>query len=191
VSKQLTINDNQLGLAELEAALTAHPSVRQSAVAVHGDVMGRRLVGYVVCSPGSCPQNSELCRHLSAALPGHIVPDVFVMVDRLPLTAGGELDRQELAKATRGAANPLMPAVVGGLPAEVADIWREVLGTDSVSMSDDFFDLGGHSLAITRISARIRSRIGVDVPLAVFYDITTVPGIVAAIEEIRCSSHDA
>jgi acyl carrier protein len=192
VREQAAIDDHQFELAELEAALGTHPGVMQAAAAVHGDAMGRHLVGYIVSDPGSCPQASDLRRHLSAALPGHPVPDLFVMIDRLPVTSGGEVDRQALSRAARGdgTLSPPGPAIVGGLAADVADIWREILGVDSVSLSDDLFDLGGHSLTITRISVRIRSRIGVDVPLAAFYDTPTVPGIVTVIEQIRCAPDD-
>jgi acyl carrier protein len=77
------------------------------------------------------------------------------------------------------------PEVLSGSAADVADIWREVLGIEVVGMYDNLFDLGGHSLTITRIAVRIRSRMGVDVPLTAFYDTPTVLGISSAVERAR------
>ena len=111
-----------------------------------------------------------------------------MLVDRLPETDQGTLDTATLRRAGRGKPDgPDGPAgapqIVGGLAAEVADIWREVLGLDRIDLADDLFDLGGHSMTITRLSVQIRSRLGVDVPLSVFYDTPHVAGVVAAIEE--------
>ena len=172
-------------LQELEAALEAHPLVERAAVAVVGDEVEQRVVACVVGGPGGAPGAAELRRHLAAAASACPRPDAFVALDRLPLTPAGEPDRRALALATRGAAAlARAPAMLGGLVADVADHWREVLDVESVRLGDDLFDLGGHSLAIGRISARIVARWGVEVPLVVFYDTPTIPGIASAIEEL-------
>lgn len=180
-------DDGGLALRELEAALAAHPQVGGAAVAVLGEAGDEQLVACVVGAPGGTPDGPDLRRHLAAALPGAELPDVFVLLDRLPLTPTGEVDRETLGGVTRGDPGS-GPAIVGGVAAEVADIWREVLQVDAVSLCDDLFDLGGHSLAITRMVGRIRSRMGVKIPLESFYDTPTVPGIASAVEEIRRSS---
>jgi acyl carrier protein len=170
----------------VEAALVAHPEVSQAGVAELGEAEERQPVAYLVCPSGRLPDSRLLREHLSATVPEPLLPAVFVAVDRLPLTAGGQPDRVALAAAVRGApGDPAAPVIVDGLAATVADIWREVLGVDAVGLADNLFDLGGHSLTITRIAGRIRQRLGYDLPLTVFYDTPTVAGIVAAIESVR------
>jgi acyl carrier protein len=145
------------------------------------------LAGYVVAAPGDPPDAAELSRHLAVTLPAYMVPGVFVRLDRLPLTPNGKLDRAALPPPPRPAPDaPAEPAApLDGLAAEVADIWREVLRIDRIGLDDDLFDLGGHSLTIIRIAARIHARLRVEVPLQAFYDTPTVAGIVAAIGEAQ------
>jgi surfactin family lipopeptide synthetase A len=180
-----------LELEETEAALTAHPRVREAAVAVHRDAMDERLVAYVVADPAPGGDLDRLCCHIAAARPEGRAPDVFVTVDRLPRGDDGAVDRAALPDATRGEdpASP-GPAVLGGTAATIADIWREVLRVDAVRLSDNLFDRGGHSLAITRMAIRIREELRVEVPQTVFYDTPTVPAIAAAIEEFAHSCHE-
>lgn len=161
------------------------PQVAAAAVLVGGDEIEPQLLAFVVPSGAQLPEPATLRRRLAGKLPDVARLDAFVLVDRLPETDQGDLDIEALHRAGRGEADGLTgaPEIVGGLAAEVADIWREVFGLDRVDLTDDLFDLGGHSLTITRISVQIRSRLGVDVPLSVFYDTPTVTGVVAAIEE--------
>lgn len=180
-----------LELAATEAALAAHPLVREAAVVVHRDEMDEQLVAYVVPDASGSPADLDrLCCHMAAARPQSRLPDAFVTVDHLPRGSDGGVDRDALPYATRGEdpASP-GPAVRGGIAATIADIWREVLRVDVVRLCDNFFDLGGHSLAITRTAIRIREELRVEVPLTVFYDTPTVPAIAAAIEESAHSSH--
>lgn len=181
-----------LELEATEAALAAHPLVREAAVVLHRDEMAEQLVAYVVPDSASSPgELDRLCCHVAAARPSSRLPDVFVTVDRLLRNSDGEVDRDTLPNATRGelAASP-GPAVRGGIAATIADIWREVLRVDAVRLCDNFFDLGGHSLAITRTTIRIREELGAEVPLTVFYDTPTVPAIAAAIEGPAHSGHE-
>lgn len=171
-------------LEKLEAALEAHPAVDQAAVAVHQDAFDTPLIAYVAVSGGD-GLSAELRRHLSATLPGATPPDLFVLVDRLPRAPDGGVDRAALPTAGRGATDgAAAPEIVAGPAAVVADVWREILRVDRVDLRDDLYSLGGHSLSITRMAVQIKSRTGVEVPLTVFYDTPTVPGIAAALEEL-------
>jgi acyl carrier protein len=177
---------DMLDLEQTETALAAHPRIRAAAVVVHRDELDEQVVAYVVGAV------DRLCCHMAATRPDGTLPDVFVAVDRIPRTADGGVDRNALRHATRGEdPDSPGPVVSGGIAAEIADIWREVLRVESVRLSDNLFDLGGHSLAITRMTIRIRDRLRVEVPLTVFYDTPTVPAIAAAIEEFAHSCHEA
>jgi amino acid adenylation domain-containing protein len=187
VDGQVKLRGHRIELGEIESCLLAHPLVAQAAVAMRTDGRDPYLAGYVVAAPGDPPDAAELSRHLAVTLPAYMVPGVFVRLDRLPLTPNGKLDRAALPAPDRPAPDmPAEPAApLDGLAAEVADIWREVLRIDRIGLDDDLFDLGGHSLTIIRIAARIHARLRVEVPLQAFYDTPTVAGIVAAIGEAQ------
>jgi acyl carrier protein len=117
-----------------------------------------------------------------------MVPGAWVVLDRLPLTPHGKLDRAALPPPPEAPPVPQsLPEsdVDGGDPmaAAVRDIFLEVLRLDDIGPDDDLFDLGGHSLTITRIMARMRQQLGIDVPLEVFFDTPTVAGVVEAARE--------
>jgi acyl carrier protein len=180
---------DELKLREAEEILTAHPLIRQAVVMVQGDEMAEQVVAYIV---GDLDDSAELadplCCYL-AAKQAVLIPGAFIKIDRMPQEVNGEIDREALKKASRGSQSTPGPRVMGWVAAMVADTWRDVLRVDSVTLADNFFDLGGHSLSITRMSVRIREEIDVDIPLTVFFDSPTVPGIASAIGETRHSCH--
>ena len=163
---------------KLEVALTAHPEVERAAVAVHKGAFEEPLIAYVAGGDGL--RDADLDGHLAETLPGATPPDLFVLVDRLPSTPDGGLDRAALPTAGRGAGAG--PEIVAGAAAVVADVWREILRVERVDLNDDLYSLGGHSLSITRMVVQIKARTGVELPLGVFYDSPTVPGIAVALE---------
>ncbi|MEV7964452.1 amino acid adenylation domain-containing protein [Sphaerisporangium sp. NPDC088356] len=185
---QVKIRGHRVELGEIEARLLEHPLVAEAAVVLRPE--DQRLVAYVV--PKSEPGvglTAGLREHLARALPGVMVPGVFVPLDRLPLTPARKLDRAALpdppARAEEvspppGAADPLV--------GEVTRIWEEVLKMDGIGPDEDLFDLGGHSLTVTQIASRIRKRLGVDVELDVFFDTPTIDGVVAAIRLVRAEA---
>lgn len=171
---------------QAEASLSALPHIKQAAIMLHGTV-DQQLVAYLVAEPGRIIDPAELYYRLSSRLPEAEVPEVYVVLDGLPLTAEGKPDRTALRAAVRGGGpgHHRAPRILSGPAAEIADIWREVFGLDTVSLSDDLFDLGGHSLTITRMALRIRSRMDIEIPLTVFYDTPTILGIASAVERAR------
>lgn len=179
-----------LRLREAGEILAAHPLIDQAVVLVQGDEMTEQVVGYIV---GDIDDDAELLDPLCCYLATEqdVIPGTFVKIDRMPQADNGEVDGEALKHATRGGQGSSPPRIMGGLTAVIADTWRDILRVDSVTLSDNFFDLGGHSLAITRMSIRIREGMGVDLPLTVFYDSPTVPAIASAIGEVLHSRHKA
>ncbi len=119
---------------------------------------GKRLVAYVVPRAGHDADPAELRGFLRAQLPEHLIPSAFVVLDELPLTASGKLDRQSLPApeesriaATSAGAAPSTPA-----EAALAGLWAEVLGLDSVRVDQDFYTLGGDSILLLKLCARAR-----------------------------------
>ncbi|MCX4715097.1 amino acid adenylation domain-containing protein [Streptomyces virginiae] len=185
---QVKVRGYRIELGEIENALTRHPDVRDCVVIVDEDSVGEpRLVAYWV--PGGAERadrTTELREHLGRTLPAYMLPNVFVALDRLPLTLNGKVDRRALP-----APEALRPDLGGafeaaGTPVEkaLAEIWADVLSVDRVGLDDDFFDLGGHSMLATQVVARSKEQFGVAMTLRIFFDLPTVRELAAALEEL-------
>ncbi|MCX5199524.1 non-ribosomal peptide synthetase [Streptomyces sp. NBC_00249] len=171
-------------LAEIESTLAAFPGLAHVAVVAHEAGADTRLAAYVVPEAGQDqPDLTALREHVREALPGYMVPAVFTVIDRLPLTANGKVDRAALPvpefrgeSAYRAPANPTEEVI--------CRIFGQVLGLPEVGVEDDFFDLGGHSLLAMRLLNRIRAELGVEVEIRTLFNTPTVAGLaeVVAVE---------
>ncbi|MYW05294.1 amino acid adenylation domain-containing protein [Streptomyces sp. SID3343] len=187
---QVKLRGHRIEPGEIETRLTTHPKVAQAAVRlVDPDAESARLVAYLVLAPGcGVPEPDELRAFLARGLPAAMVPGAFVVLDAFPLTPNGKVDRAGLPEPAT--VRPQTAAEPMGTPSDevteaVRVIWAEVLELDDLGVDEDLFDLGGHSLTITRIAARIRKRLGVEVPLDVFFDTPTVAGVTVAVRELQ------
>ena len=181
---------DELRLREAGKILAAHPLIDQAIVLAQGDEMAEQVVGYIIGDIDDAAEREDpLCCYL--ATEQGVIPGTFVKIDRMPQADNGDVDNVALKSSTRGGQGSPHPRIMGGLTAIIADTWRDILHVDSVTLSDNFFDLGGHSLAITRMAVRIREEMEVDLPLTVYYDSPTVPAIASAIGEVLHSRHMA
>ncbi|HSK77319.1 MAG TPA: amino acid adenylation domain-containing protein, partial [Thermoanaerobaculia bacterium] len=184
VDHQVKVRGFRIELGEIEAALAAHPWVAEAVVLAREDLPGGRdLVAYVVPAADGAAAG-ELRDYLRSKLPAYMVPGRFVMLEALPRTATGKVDRralpapaQELPGAGTAPRTPVEELVAGA--------WAEVLGRGPVGREDDFFALGGHSLLATQVVSRLRGALGVDLPLRAFFASPTVAGVAAAVEDRR------
>lgn len=166
---QVKIRGVRVEPGEVEHALAAHREVRTARIVAHnGGSAGTRLVAYVVPREGATPSVGQLRAHLRRLVPEHMVPAAYVVLDRLPLTSSGKLDRAALPPPVWGQAADLPVAAPPRtvLELRLAEIWAEVLDVDRVGAEDDFFELGGHSLLAGRLVAEVERRLGLVVPLA-------------------------
>ncbi len=170
IDHQVKIRGFRVEPGEVEARLAAHPEVREAVVLVREDAPGdRRLVGYAVPRSGGVAA-AELREHLRLRLPEHMVPAALVLLDELPLTRNGKVDRAALpAPDGAGAARELV-APRTATEAMVAGIWAEVLGVERVGAADSFFELGGHSLLATQVVSRVRAACGVELPVRALFE---------------------
>ena len=174
----------RIELGEIEAALACHPKVRDARVLALSDDDGQHsLVAYVVADPRDVSV-SELCDHLRSKLPEYMVPSGLRLLNALPLTANGKLDRCALPPVLRSADRGREAKVSPRTEAEhtVARIFAEVLRLEDVGIHDNFFQLGGHSLAATRATAHIARALGRRVSLRLFFDSPTVASLIEAID---------
>ena len=160
---QVKVRGFRVELGEIEAALREYPGI-EGAVVLAQDVPGgdRRLVAYLSHGAQGQPNATALRNHLKGLLPVHMVPSSFAFLDRLPLTPSGKLDRKALMQLDAGPASGAREIVPPRTQAElfIAALWRDLLGIEGVSVYDNFFDLGGHSLLSMRLLAAIEKETG-------------------------------
>ncbi|MEG5038373.1 MULTISPECIES: amino acid adenylation domain-containing protein [unclassified Microcoleus] len=188
VDRQVKLRGFRIELGEVEAALSHHPSVREAAVLLQENEPGNeRLVAYIVSHSKLSVQDSQLIESLRSflkeKLPEYMIPSAFVVLKALPLTPNGKIDRQALP-APSIAANFTDTFVGPRTPGEeiLAGIWSQLLNLQKVGIHDNFFDLGGHSLLITQLLAKVRESFQVELPLRVLFEAPTVAGLAEKIE---------
>ncbi|MFD4628396.1 amino acid adenylation domain-containing protein [Streptomyces sp. NPDC058284] len=191
---QVKLDGHRIELGEIEAALRSHPSVGTAAVVAlprqDGELGNQALAGYVSPATGTRPRVAELREHIAARLPHYMVPAHLLVMEALPLTAHGKVDRGALPRPGTVSGEDTAGGPRTGLEELVAGLWSELLGVDRVSVHDTFFELGGNSLLGIRVMNRLRERLGMELdPHSVFRH-RTVAELCRAIESERDRSGD-
>jgi amino acid adenylation domain-containing protein len=156
---QVKIRGFRIELGEIEAQLTGHPCIKEAVVIAREDTPGeRQLVAYVIAtSDATMPPTQELRAFMKRSMPEYMIPSAFVLIERIPLTPNGKLDRHALPKPERSAyANREYEPPRGEVEQVLAAIWQSLLRVDRVGRTDNFFELGGHSLLIVEMLERLR-----------------------------------
>jgi acyl-coenzyme A synthetase/AMP-(fatty) acid ligase len=182
---QVKIRGYRIEPGEIEAALETHPRIRESVVLACEDVPGdKRLVAYVVAAREPQPTTSELRGYLKEKLPEYMMPAAFIVMETLPRTPNGKVDRKALQGLRRGPKEFGSAYAAPRNPVEeaLAGLWTEILGLKPVSIHDNFFDLGGHSLLAARMVARIRDVFQVDLPMRSLFEQTDLTEMAQMIE---------
>ena len=184
VDHQIKIRGSRVEPEEVEAVIERDPAVRQAVVVVREDRPGdRRLVAYVTADPTEGVDGTSLRTRLRANLPQHMVPSAVVVLDQLPATVNGKLDRAALPVPDYLAGSSGSEPVT--VPEEVlCELFDEVLGTSGTGTQDSFFELGGHSMLAMRLVSRIRTVFGVTVEVRELFRAPTVGALASVIQEI-------
>ncbi|WP_069162716.1 non-ribosomal peptide synthetase [Nocardia altamirensis] len=189
---QVKIRGFRVEPGEVERALAQHPSVSQAAVvAFDTDTGGKQLVGYVVADRTRAVGGNGVAadldgaavrRFVSERLPDFLVPTAVMVIDAVPLTANGKLNRRALpVPELRSAVRYRAPGTER--EQRLAELFAEILGRDRVGIDDSFFELGGHSLLATRLASRIRAVLGIEVAIRVIFEAQTVAQLVTRLDE--------
>lgn len=188
IDQQVKVRGFRIELGEIQAALSDCANVREAVATVREDAAGdRRLVAYVVPGEKPWPSVRELRESLKRGLPEYMIPSSFVLLERMPLTPNGKLDRRALPAPDRTRPDPEAAYVAARTSTEelLTTIWKEVLKVDRVGVLDNFFELGGHSLLATQVVSRIREALKLELPVRELFQCSTIADLAERVDAGR------
>jgi aspartate racemase len=194
IDNQVKIRGFRIEIGEIEAVLAGHLDVSQVAVAVQLDASGNKcLAAYVVPGPGKILAAATLRSFMQKRLPDYMIPAGFAFLDALPLNPNGKVDRRALAtqkwqSTSMAPDETIAVAPRDKLELQVAKIWEQVLGINSVGIRDNLFEVGGHSLLAARLLAEIEKLFGKKLPLSAIFQSPTVEQLANILREPEWSS---
>ena len=183
---QVQIRGYRVEIAEIETVLLDHPAIKEAVVVAQGDQTGnKRLVAYLVLHRKPAPTVTTLRQVLAETLPSYMIPSTFMMLDSLPLTPTGKVDRRALPTPDTERPKLEVAFVAPRTPVEesLAEIWSEVLGIDPVGIADNFLELGGNSLLATQVISRVLNTFQVELPLRSLFDSPAVADMAVVITQ--------
>ncbi|MBB5918301.1 amino acid adenylation domain-containing protein [Nocardia transvalensis] len=183
IDDQVKVRGFRIELGEIESALLAQDTVRHAVAIVRGDASGaQRIVAYVVGHPGTPPDTAAVRDALRQLLPDYMVPSAFVVLDAIPLTVNGKLDRRALPEPA-AEVRPYRPPHTA-TERVVADVLAEVLDAGRIGLDDSFFALGGNSLAATRVASRLGEVLNTKVPVRLLLEEATVAELAVSVQRL-------
>lgn len=180
---QVKIRGFRIELGEIEAVLLSHSNIREAVVVARDGVAGgeKRLVAYIVTCQSTPPTTAELKTLVASRLPEYMVPSAFVTLDALPLTPNGKVDRKALPAPDQNRPELASNFVAPGTPMEntIAEVWARALKLEKVGTQDNFFDLGGHSLLLAQVHARLCEALKTDLSIVKLFQYPTISALAA------------
>ncbi|WP_121614373.1 non-ribosomal peptide synthetase [Mesobacillus foraminis] len=187
---QIKLRGHRIELGEIEAKILDNPNIQNAVVTMSSsDQYGAFLCAYVVSDEGWSEQ--DLLMHLKEKLPEYMVPASFVRMDRLPLTPNGKVDTRALPQPLRHRGPGARHEQPEGMEIKMADIWKELLGVETVSRQDNFFQLGGHSLKASVLSHRIQKEFNKEVSLRDIFTSATLEKMTRLVSQSKEMQYEA
>lgn len=174
IDHQVKIRGFRIELGEIETRLRQHPDILTCVVTAYEDNSGKRLVAYIVPQNNIIVNQQELKDYLKKHLPDYMVPSALMILETLPLTPNGKVDRKALPTPDRSLNPETFVTPRDSLELELAQIWEEVLNLRPIGVTDNFFDIGGHSLLAVRLMALIQQQFGRELPLSTLFQGGTI-----------------
>jgi acyl carrier protein len=193
MDNQVKIRGFRIELGEIETALHQYPAVKQCVAVAREDKPGHKYIAaYVVVNEQAETSSAALHDFLRQRLPEHMIPAAFVMMDKLPVTANGKLDRQSLPAPDESQQPRVREFVAPRSPVEesLVEVWRDVLGVERVGVHDNFFELRGNSLLAVRLISRLRQMFQVDLPLHLLFEAPTVAQLAVSIAQAQFGNQE-
>ncbi|WP_405793736.1 amino acid adenylation domain-containing protein [Streptomyces sp. NBC_01506] len=182
---QVKLRGHRIEIGEIESRLAGWPGLARAVVAVRADAAGEpTLCAYCVAEPGATLDRRALRRHLAGALPSYMVPSHIAELPELPLTAHGKLDVATLPVPHHDDRQQSHEPPVTLYEVAMARHWQALLGTRRAGLGDDFFECGGSSIKLIELLHHLRTEFGVAVPVSRLYQVTTLHGMAAAVEDL-------
>ncbi len=190
---QVKIRGFRIETGEIESLLRQHPVIRNTVVVIREDSGDKRLVAYLVLQPEQTVVTDDLRAFVQQSLPDYMIPSAFVVLDELPLSASGKVDRRRLPQPSEERPELAESFIAPRTPIEqeVAKIWEHVLKVREVGVYDNFFALGGHSLLATQVVSRVKESLQIDMPLRVMFEQPTVAGFALAVTQHQAITVEA
>jgi amino acid adenylation domain-containing protein len=183
---QVKLRGHRIELGEIESALEEHAAIRQAAVLLREvRPADKRLVAYLVLQPSAAPiDDAELRAHLEHKLPSYMLPTSYVQLTHMPLTPSGKLDRRALPAPVATQSNSTRELVAPSTTTQqlLAALWQEALNVPRISIHDDFFASGGHSLLASQILSRLRCDHGIQLPFRKLFEAPTIAQLADVID---------
>ncbi|NCQ97919.1 MAG: amino acid adenylation domain-containing protein [Microcystis aeruginosa L211-101] len=192
IDNQVKIRGFRIELGEIEAVLSQNQAVQSSCVIVREDNPGeKQLVAYIVPKLGVKLTSGDLHQFLSHKLPGYMVPSAFMMLEFLPLTANGKIDRRALKAPSNTSDSDRFIEARNQLELNLVQIWSKVLKIDKISVHDNFFDLGGHSLLAPYLITQIKEQLGKEIAVTTIFQNPTIEQLATIIRTDSDSSNQS
>lgn len=187
--KQIKIRGFRLDLGEIEALLGEYTAIEQASIQVEGSGEQARLIGFYITQRGKKPQQEEILHFLSNNLPDYMVPSQLWAIDTFPLNNNGKLDTQALLLWASQQRCKKYIAASNDMEIAISQVWQDILETDKISIDDNFFDIGGHSLAAIKVVARLRESLGRELPTNIIFQAQTIQALAMFIENNTETQH--
>ena len=177
---QVKIRGHRIELGEIESALMRQAGVKEAVVIAREDSFGEKfLLAYATLKPGATLQAEQMRRTLARELPEVMVPTTVLVLQAFPLTPNGKVDRRALPETRPAVVAPSALPPESQLEKSIAAIWEEVLGHAPTGMTDNFFDLGGHSLLVVQVQRRLREMTGREISITDMFRLPTIRALAA------------
>lgn len=194
MDNQVKIRGFRVEVGEVETALSTHDTVQQAVVVAHrADTAAAALVAYIIPSAGRTPTPAKLREHLRSTLPDYMIPQRYLVLSAFPLTPNGKIDRQRLPESDSSADADQADAssTLSPTQARVAAVFCEVLDVTQVEVDSDFFELGGQSILALRLVSRLSEDFGVELPLQVLFEASTVGSLSRRLQALVSASPES
>jgi amino acid adenylation domain-containing protein len=189
---QVKIRGYRIELEDVEVNLAQHPRIAAAAAKAWPDEDGGyRLCAYLTGVDGPPPNAAELRQYLRGRVADYMIPSEIVALDSLPLTSNGKVDRKQLTEPDRSVATAAqLETTLVGEELRLARIWSALLHVEQITATDNFFDLGGHSLLLLKVVRQINKEFGLDVPMARLFQAPTIEKLAAVVREFQKEGAD-